>query len=319
MEGCFTEQPVLSRLQPFLAIESPPVWVERLLGSIEEGWELLEPGVSRRHHGTHNLSLTSIRIDDALHMDAESFRAATTKAYELLCAACERDPHQHLVRVWNFVPAILEPLGAFRQRYLVFNAGRFLAYEKRYCGRDRFPVAVATASGVGHRGQDLVIHGLATNQPGRPVENPRQVPSYNYSKIFGSLPPCFSRGTLANLNGGRASTLLVGGTASIRGEKTMHEEDLEFQISETLLNLNALVAAGCNQPYDPDSIQRGELNFLHRFRHLRIYFRDFPPPENTLLELLGHFPRLESLEIAQADVCRPGLVIEIEGAASLQA
>ena len=317
MEGCVAEPPVSSGSQPHLAIESPPVWVERLLGSIEEGWELVAPGVSRRHQGDHALSLTSIRIDNAFNMDAETFQAATSKAYELLSAACQKNSRQHLVRVWNFIPAILEPLGEFRQRYMVFNTGRFSAYEKKYGGPDRFPVAVATASGVGHHGQDLVIHGLATGQPGKPVENPRQVPSYNYSKKFGLLPPCFSRGTLVNLRGTQRPTLLVGGTASICGEKTMYEEDLEAQTSETLLNLNALVAAGCDRPFDPDSNRPGELNHLHRFRHLRVYFRDFPPPESTMRDLLGHFPRLESLEIAQADVCRPGLVIEIEGAADV--
>jgi chorismate lyase/3-hydroxybenzoate synthase len=277
----------------------------------------VEPGVSRRHTRGDNLALTSIRIDNALQMGARTFRAATSKAYELLSDACQQNPQKHLVRVWNFIPSILEPLGEFRQRYMVFNAGRFSAYEKKYGGQDRFPVAVATASGVGHQGQDLVIHGLGTDQPGKPVENPRQVPSYNYSKKFGFLPPCFSRGTLVSFSGGKRSTLLVGGTASIRGEKTMYEEDLETQASETLLNLNALVASGCGQPFDPDSIQRGELNHLHRFRHLRVYFRDSPPPKNAVDSLLGQFPGLESLEIAQADLCRPGLVIEIEGAADV--
>jgi hypothetical protein len=51
---------------------------------------------------------------------------------------------------------------------------------------------------------------------------------------------------------------------------------------------------------------------------LRVYFRDSPPVESIVDNLLDHFSRLESLEIAQADVCRPGLVIEIEGAASLE-
>ena len=317
MEGCAAEPSVSSLFQPHLAIESPPNWVDRLVGSIEERWELVAPGVSRRQKTAQNLSLTSIRIDNALNMDAKTFRAATTMAYELLLAACEQSIHQHLVRVWNFIPSILEPLGEIKQRYMVFNAGRFSAYEKKYGGQDRFPVAVATASGVGHQGQDLVVHGLATDQPGKPVENPRQVPSYLYSKRFGHRPPCFSRGTLVNLNGDQRPTLLVGGTASICGEKTMYEEDLETQTSETLLNLNALVAAGCNQRSAPDVAQQKGVDLLYRFRHLRVYFRNFPPPENAIHDLLEHFPRLESLEIAQADVCRPGLVIEIEGAASI--
>lgn len=265
------------------------------------------------------LSLTSIRVENAVDMDAETFQAMTTFAYENLGTAIqEREGGRHnLVRVWNFIPSILDPLGMFKQRYMVFNAGRYAAYEKRYGGRDRFPVAVATASGVGHRGTDLVIHGFATAGPGTPMENPRQVPSYHYSKEFGQIPPCFARGTLVNLREDGGATLLVGGTASIRGEKTMFEEDLEAQISETLTNLDTLVAVGCHKPLDIDTNQHGSLMHLRRFRHLRIYFRDFPPPEHSLRRLLGQFSELKSLEIAEADVCRPGLLVEIEGVASV--
>ena len=248
-------------------------------------------------------------------MDAKTFQEATTRAYELLGEAIQQKPHRHLVRVWNFIPSILDPLGDFNQRYMVFNAGRFSAYERKYGGRDKFPVAVATASGVGHQDRDLVIHGLATDKPGKPVENPRQIPSYLYSKKFGHLPPCFARGTLVHLDDSQNPTLLIGGTASIRGEQTMFEEDLATQTSETLKNLDALVAAGCSRPYDPTLVKHGSFENLHRFRHLRIYFRDVPPPKNAVEDLLENFPGLESLEVAQADVCRPGLVIEIEGAA----
>ena len=318
MEGCVAEPHVSSSFQPHLDIESPPAWVERLLGTMEKDWELVETGVSLRYKRGQNFAFTSIRIDDALEMDAETFQSATTRAYELLSASCWQNQFQHLVRVWNFIPSILEPLGDFKQRYMVFNTGRFLAYEKEYGGREFFPSAVATASGVGHHGRDLVVHGLATGRPGMPVENPRQIPSYNYSKKFGRIPPCFSRGTLVGLNGGQEKTLLVGGTASICGEKTMHEENLEVQISETLMNLNSLVAAGRRRSSPVvDPSRTGETDQLHRFRQLRVYFRDLPLSECTLRDLLGHFPRLESLEIAQADICRSGLVVEIEGAADV--
>ena len=94
MEGCVAAPRVSSRFQSLLAVESPPEWVERLVGPIEDGWELVEPGLSRRQTGNHNLSLTSIRVDNALNMDAETFQAATTKAYELLSVACQQNPHQ---------------------------------------------------------------------------------------------------------------------------------------------------------------------------------------------------------------------------------
>lgn len=302
-----------------LDIELPPAWVGKLFGSIGEQWELVATGVHLRRTRTIGLALTSIRVDNAVKLDAQALEAAATLTYELLIGECERNQNHHLVRVWNHIPSILEPLGQFSQRYMVFNAGRFAAYEKTYGGRDRFPVAVATASGVGHKGSDLIVHGLATKYPARPVENPRQVPAYRYSKKFGRLPPCFSRGTLIEFDGSAHATLLVGGTASIRGENTMFEEDLEKQARETLTNLDALVAAGNSEPVDSAAVAESGLRHLHCFRHLRIYFRDTPLQEKVLHGLVRNFPRLESLEIAQADVCRPGLVIEIEGTAEIEA
>ena len=140
-------------------------------------------------------------------------------------------------------------------RYMVFNAGRHDAY-----GDQRG--ALGTASAVGITGSDLSIHCLALEEPGTPVENPRQTPAWQYSARYGPLPPCFSRATIVDLAGRR--TLLIGGTASVVGEDSRHAGEFDAQVEETLLNLDALIRhsrrtfnAGCTP--------------LHRLVDLRVY------------------------------------------------
>ncbi len=113
--------------------------------------------------------------------------------------------------------------------------------------------------------------------------------------------------------GARSPWLLVGGTASICGEDTRFVEDLEAQLAETLENLRALVrrglleAAGAHRADEP----------LAGFRHLRVYH---PCPEHgpwIRSQVQAAFPALENLEFHLAELCRPGLLVEIEGVASL--
>src|SRR6187455_2321525 len=105
-------------------------------------------------------------------------------------------------------------------RYMVFNAGRFAALEELHGGRGELERSVASATGVGHKGEDLHVHCLATRAGGRAVENPRQVPAYRYSTRYGPVPPCFARATEVASYGSR--TLLVAGTSAVQGEDSTH-------------------------------------------------------------------------------------------------
>ncbi len=101
--------------------------------------------------------------------------------------------------------------------------------------------SLPTASAVGVREGPLVIHALGLEAPGRPLENPRQVPAYSYSRRYGPLPPCFARATLVQVPREERPWLLVGGTASILGEDSIHVRDPRRQAVETFENLARLV------------------------------------------------------------------------------
>jgi chorismate lyase/3-hydroxybenzoate synthase len=198
-----------------------------------------------------------------------------------------------------------------RDRYMVFNAGRYAAFCQWYGGADQFSKNIPTASGVGHRGADLVIHCLGAAQPGIAVENPRQVPPYRYSKRFGPLPPCFSRATV--LDDATTSRVLVGGTASILGEESVHLSKLDDQFRETVENLATLLRAAAHSI----GTEVAGSDVLSSLREVRVYFPN--ATDRSKLEQMLHeqFDRRADVELIEADLCRQELLVEIEGSAEL--
>jgi chorismate lyase/3-hydroxybenzoate synthase len=258
--------------------------------------------------GNAGYSLVTVRKAGAAVLDPKAFEACTREAYSSIAAQLRDRAARHPVRFWNYIPDIHRPSGEGLDRYMCFNAGRFAACSEWLGGPDTFDRLLATGSGVGHGGEDLVIHALASATPGVAVENPRQIPAYKYSRRFGPRPPCFARATvLRDPAGRRAPLLLVGGTASIRGEESIHVDDLRGQTLETFENLASLVR----------SADSGMTAPLAAFREIRVYhFRE--ADRDAIAELVaGAFPRHTRVEYARADLCRPELSVEIEGVAEL--
>src|SRR5207245_413528 len=69
---------------------------------------------------------------------------------------------------------------------------------------------VPAASGVGHGGEDLVLHALAVAEAGQAVDNPNQVPAYHYSTRYGPVPPCFAQATRVPVRGYPTAVLIRG-------------------------------------------------------------------------------------------------------------
>lgn len=298
----------------------PPSWAADLFEPVEPRVATIEDSsissvaqadLELRDFGA--LCLTTLEVKRASAFDADSFVQATAEAYRRILGTLASIEAAHPLRVWNSVPDILQPLGELPHRYMAFNAGRFLAYRERYGSPQRFPSTLATASGTGHTGSSLMIHCLSSVEPGKPLENPRQLPSYRYSARYGPQPPCFARATLAEIPPGGARRLLVGGTASVLGENSAHVADLVAQFEETANNLKALLIAAPGVDRTGSASDRA----LSRFRHLRVYYTD-RGARGTIESLVEErFDSLESLEYVHCDLCRPELLIEIEGVAEI--
>src|SRR5690349_16772539 len=167
---CFAEEPALA----------PPAWVGTLLGRFVRRSGAARDTISLEIAESGRFGLASVRIRKARQLEPEAFRETVSLAYRWLrTELCQRG-YSHPVRLWNHIPGIHDPVGEGRDRYMAFNAGRFDALSEWF-GQESFDTRIATASGIGHDGQNLVLHCLAADRPGRAVDNPRQVAPYRYS------------------------------------------------------------------------------------------------------------------------------------------
>lgn len=296
----------------------PPRWALELIGASGNGWDEISAGLAVKAIENSRFSLVSARVPGAATLNAADFQRHSTEAYELIAERLRQCRAVYPVRLWNFIPGILAPLGDLPHRYMVFNAGRFEAFTQWLGSRDDFDRCIATASGVGHTGDDLFIHCLAASDPGRPIENPRQTSSYRYSKRYGPLPPCFARATRLTVSPSRFPWLLVGGTASVHGEESMHRGDLQAQAGETFQNLASVVRAGLNHKAPVTRLDDREVDdMLERLRYLRVYYVHQEHLYTISRLIAKRFPDARDVEYVQAELCRPELLVEIEGVAEL--
>lgn len=281
-------------LQPVL-----PRWVSALVAVPDV---LFVNGVEVRLSA--DLALLETRVPHADELSSDDFRDAVRRAYEALGLTLARIGRT-AIRVWNYLPDPNRRMRPGLDRYMVFNEGRAEGYGSWYAGREETP-APPTATALGTC-RTLVIQLLATTGEGQPVENPRQVPAWRYSRRYGPAPPRFSRATIATLGGRRQ--LLVGGTASIVGEDSQHVGDVRGQIEETLRNIRLLVETA-----DPGS---GEASALARLRDVRAYLTRAEDAPLVGRIIASRCPHLAHLELLLARLCRPELLVEIEGVADL--
>lgn len=234
-------------------------------------------------------------IANARSLDERALHHRTFAAYIELHSSIRSSGGGEVVRMWNFIPDLLAPTEAGRDRYMSFNEGRYEAMCEWFGGESNLLTRAPAASGVGTSSDDLSIHALIASEPGVAFQNPRQAPAVCYSKRFGPRPPCFARATRCG------DVLLVSGTAAITGEDSV-VGSLELQLGVTFQNLRALLHA-C---YGHDD--------LGVFRHVRAYFpriTDTSEIERRTREEFG----VAKLELVNVDLCRRELLVEIEGVA----
>ena len=190
-------------------------------------------------------------IPGAAALDRAEFEDRVTGIYEHLLGGLRRDGY-HPLRFWNFVPRINEEVEPGLSHYMAFNVARWAGYRAVHAPAGDLTRSIATASCVGAPGGSLHVFCVATREQGLPVENPRQVPAYGYSQKYGPQPPCFSRAMLVR---SRRPLLIVGGTASVRGEDTVHARNLAGQTG----------GDACEPAHAPHSgVWRGEAHTARR-------------------------------------------------------
>jgi len=223
---------------------------------------------------------------------------ATAELYRDVFAAADG---RQLARIWHYIPGINDTGSDGLERYQVFCRGRSLAFEQRY-GR-QFKALLPAASAVGTMSDALTIVFAASPTALRHVENPRQIPAYDYPREHGPRAPAFARATVA-LGPGRAR-IFISGTAAIRGHATVAPYDIAGQLECTMENLRTISSA-CSLGDDLD--RAGDST-----RSFKVYLRRAADQPLAAAALVQHFLRAtDRVSYLQADICRAPLLVEIE-------
>lgn len=287
-----------------------PGWVLRLLGC-DSFDEHLGPGLIESCDGAWSLARAVIPLADA--MNDPTLERETRRAYQLLLKQLQKTTASCPVRAWNAIPAITRMHCDGMDRYMAFNAGRHEAYQQFFQDHDALERGIPTASAIGHDGTDLAISLLGHHQTGRAIENPRQTPATRYSIRYGPTPPSFVRATVLPKQG-QTCQVLVAGTASVVGEDSCHPYDLNQQLDETYRNLATVLVSVCDDAVSksPDDDVTA---LLRCYQSVRVYIRHQHDFERIAASVRSTMSTLSEIEFVLADICRPELLVEIEGVA----
>jgi enamine deaminase RidA (YjgF/YER057c/UK114 family) len=222
-----------------------------------------------------------------------------------------------VVRTWLYLGDITG-LEASVPRYQKLNLARTDFFQdRRFLGDDASGrasrVSYPASTGVGAVGRDVMMSclALATDRPDVlrvALENPRQVAAHDYDHRYGRQSPKFSR-AMAIVDRDLA-TVLVSGTASIIDSESHHIDDVARQTHETLDNIAALISADNFGNHG----QAGLGATLDDLAFARAYVKraeDYAVVRDACRARLGDVPVVYTV----ADMCRPELLVEIEGIA----
>ena len=224
-----------------------------------------------------------------------------------------------VVRTWLYERDITawekDLAGAKRQRYQILNDARRQFFTKGNGGRafSFFHDLPPASTGIGMSDGSFVMECLALDVPKgtieiSPLKNPEQIDAHAYSQevlergaAAIKAAPLFSRGMSIHKD---YRMLLISGTASIKGQKTVCLDDPEGQTRTTLENI-ALVLGQAQASLKDVQQVRAYIKNSHRKEELcqRI--------EKVKQVVGATLPGIPALFLI-GDVCRDNLLVEIE-------
>src|SRR5258708_21926908 len=125
---------------------SPPQWVCSLTGVAQPAMAAKKDGIAIGLTRGKEFCRISVRIERAIALAPVELRVLTQAAYRAIFDLLAESPGYHPVRFWNFLPSIHDKIDGSQSRYMVFNAGRYKAFETQYGDRELFDRDVPTAS-----------------------------------------------------------------------------------------------------------------------------------------------------------------------------
>jgi chorismate lyase / 3-hydroxybenzoate synthase len=268
-----------------------------VLGSQDTEYILSQPGRLYQKLGFHIIE-TEDRLAGAWVKEVDF--PLEQHAYEIYLNFLELTQDWNLFRVWNYVPFINEEaLGL--ENYRSFCKGRSLAFEA-FFGED-FNFKMPAASAVGINDNKLVLYFIAGKESANNIENPEQVPAFNYPKQYGPRSPSFARGTVVQHNG--KSIGYLSGTASIKSHESVTLRNISEQFHTTLDNMS-LVFERMGLLHERMSFQGNMPDPAKYDRSFKVYIRHLEDAE-YIQSLFA-----QSILYLRSDICRAELDLEIE-------
>jgi enamine deaminase RidA (YjgF/YER057c/UK114 family) len=256
----------------------------------------------------------------SLHREGRSAYEQSLEALQSLQSALRRcgATFEDVVRTWLYLGCITEERNGV-ERYRELNRARtdFFAgipFEQRPLLSGRAGQAVYPAStGIGTLCHGLITACMALQTERQdvfllPLENPLQTSAFDYPKAYSVKSPKFSRAMAVRT--GDDVTIWISGTASIVNSETVHPGDVVAQTEQTLTNIEKLIAAEnfARLGWPDAGATLADLAKVHVYvKHAE----DYPQVRAVCERRLGRLPAI----YAVADVCRPDLLVEIEGVA----
>ncbi|MDE6494597.1 MAG: hypothetical protein K2O66_03060 [Bacteroidales bacterium] len=220
-----------------------------------------------------------------------------------------------LFRQWNYIGHILDlssAEGKILQNYQIFNDIRAVYYQNK---QDRSQYPAATGIGMNYPGICIDFVAVKTDAAcgNLAMKSPVQKDAYRYqsrSLVGESLfdtpsggeeakkAPLFERGRYLK-NGNTAVFAMVSGTASIRGEETVDQNNLEQQTRNTLGFIDELV-------------READLHEVLSFCRARMYVKPGQPGKKANGIFTAHYPAGCVCTAVEAHICRNDLLMEIE-------
>ncbi len=255
-----------------------------------------------------------VENSDVLSQSIQAFK----QLEEILIA--EEMEFSDIVRQWNYIEKITKNYhhnGTTSQHYQIFNDVRSKYYEKA-----TFSHGYPAATGIGMDFGGIIIDILATKSGKQcsvvPIKSPVQLDAYKYSKEvlaqnntmndFCRTTPKFERAQL--LVTPNCKCLFVSGTAAIKGQQSISVSSIEEQTELTIQNILSLLSA--------ENLQKKGINVTNAaiLYQLRVYVKNRNDIHKAKGICLKYFPSLSIIYLV-ADICRPELLVEIEGQAAL--
>ena len=223
-----------------------------------------------------------------------------------------------VLRTWIYQGHLVLPEGE-TQRYKELNRARTDFFGSTQFLKDYLPenykgTVYPASTGIGADDFDVVISAVALDTKRKdvivvPLENPNQTSAFDYGTVYSPQSPKFSRAMAVAVDD--TCLIFVSGTASITDSESRHIEDPAKQTEQTLDNIAALIDGENLDRHGISGIACGLDNLVC----VRVYVKR--PSEVALIQKVckQRLPPEIPILYTIADVCRPELLVEIEGVA----